>query len=558
MADDLELWDVARRARAGRLLADVLRAKGDADELARTLAPDGPGPGVRYHGYDRTLIAPKRREPYQARFATFEAFVTTLEEGDPGALELGCELLARLEPEAVLPVAQLLLEGIDGRPRWSALEASLGRALGACASFETWQLLLTHEDGASSSAGIASHDYAGGVDDAWTRVRGADLDDPRVRIRTLPFVSYLLRHDRERAFALTVELLEASHHVVVFATHALAGLGAEGRDVLVKRLLATPSGVVLDFARRFAVRVLLEDDTSATLDRLGGESALRTDEPRRDALVDWLAHDVWRTKTSGGPRGWLSADPRFATLLAFVVAEDRRRDHVATARDLLKTLPPARRPAAKKRARATTLVQPTPSPGLVREMETMRDRLARLVAHLARHDYRFVERRPLVPPRAKDLAALARLEKKVVVPASIACFWRTVGGVDLRGTAPTWPRSAYLFDDVPEPVWRTDPLVVAPAAEVVATTLDEHSEAPFALVLAPDAVGKAGHSGGTETLWLPQRTEADATFDGSDETFLARLRRALEWAGFPGLAELETREPLPEKWLAAAREASRG
>lgn len=581
MSDDLTLWDPALRIRAAALLAEPLRARSDeADTIARSLAPDGPGPGVRYHAYEGSLGSPRRYEPYQARFESIGMLLALLETGDPGAIELACEILGRLDPEAVLPAATLLLAPAadePSRPVWTHLGAALGHALGRASSEESFRLLVDHPDVPHLRDGLATHGFSGGVAEAWSIVEAADVAreelDPRVRVQALPLVSYLLRHDAERAYPFVVRLLDASHEVVVFAAHSLAAIAPAGRDVLVARLAAAPAGSPLDFAQRCAVRLLLEDDALAVIDRLGGLEHLASAEgrPRLDALMDWLAHDTWRRKTEGGPRGWLAADPRFAKLLVGLSKDAAQRERAAMARDLLRTLPPELRAttsagskktkAGASRAARATPEQPAPSAALVREMENTRDRLTRLVAHLSRTKYRFADRkRALVAPRAKDLASLARLERMVVVPASLACFWRVVGSVDLRGTAPAWPVTAYLgFEGAREPVWQSDPLVVAPAADVVSATLEEHAEPPFALHLAPDALGKAGYSAGLTTIWLPQETTDDARIEGGEETFLAHVRRALAWAGFPGLGDERALagRAAPEAWLEEAREASR-
>ncbi|MBX3247826.1 MAG: hypothetical protein KF901_11660 [Myxococcales bacterium] len=189
----------------------------------------------------------------------------------------------------------------------------------------------------------------------------------------------------------------------------------------------------------------------------------------------------------------------------------------------------------------------------IAEMEALGAALRRLVTFLKTTGYRFAEpRRALTAPTAADRKALARLEKHLPLPPVLATFWRTAGAVDLRGHHPDWARATDLHaKGAREPVWLADPLVIAPAAHVIADALEEHDDAPLALHLAPDALGKAGYSSGMLTIWLPADAE-DPSLEGANETLLAHLRRALAWAGFPGFASVDER---PEAWLAAARAA---
>jgi hypothetical protein len=142
----------------------------------------------------------------------------------------------------------------------------------------------------------------------------------------------------------------------------------------------------------------------------------------------------------------------------------------------------------------------------------------------------------------------------VAVPVALATFWRVVGGVDLRGRHPDWSVDAWLgFPGAREPVWLTDPLVVAPAADVLSEALEDASEPPFWLHFAPDATGKAGFSGGALGVWAPDAA-ADPALQGAGGTFLGHLERAWVWGGFPGFADIGER---PEAWLDLLRAATR-
>ncbi|MCA9488565.1 MAG: hypothetical protein KC621_01540 [Myxococcales bacterium] len=544
-------WDPALRARVGASLADRLRPHAiEADTVARGLAPDGPGPGRRFHDYGETL-SPSKRTPYQRRFDGPEELLALLEEGHPGAIELGLEILSQLDPEACVAPAEALLAL---RP-WNDLGSTLARVLGRCASEHSFRLLVDHPDAPYLRGGLASHGWPGGVDEAWALVRAVDWSadvEPRTRDATLPAFGYLLRHDRERAFPAVVALL-ASPDGQLWATHALFAIDPEGRDVLVAELARAAPGEKLGFAQRHAVKVLLERDPTTVVTALGGEGSLTTPggRPRLAALLEQLRVDTWVPRPEG-KRGWLTADPAFARLCAGLKG-DADRSLAALARDLLGALPKELRPKTPRAPKKVLPVQVAPDPALVERMERTRDQLDRLVAHLRATGYRFAAPKHVrIPPRSKDLAALKRLEKQVVVPPSLAAFWRIVGSIDLRGQHPSWPVGAWLgFPGQREPVWTTDPLVVAPAADVIAEAQEEHAAPPMLLSFAPDDVGKAGWSGGAIGLWLPQDA-ADPALEGADGTWLGHLERALAWAGFPGFASIED---APHDWIEATRSA---
>jgi hypothetical protein len=520
-----ESWDPARRVSAGTMLGKILR--GDP-ERARAFASG--------------LSA------YQVAFPDLAAFIAAVEAGGPGALELALPIAAALDPESVVEPARVLL---PGRP-WRKLGSALAKALGEASSEESFALLLDSPRVPYLRDGLAKNRYAGGVSRAWAAYRavgGLDREGltPEERVDTEPVLSYLLRHDREAAFAELVRLVRSERGGTPFVAHSLAGQDPDGHAVLLAQLENVAPSERLTFAQKLAVKLLLEKDASTAVDRLGGAPFLGTSpgRPKLSALLDWIRDDTWRIK-----KGWLASDPRIAQLCAGLKG-DADRPLAALAADLVRTLPPELRPKSPRQVRKPPTEQTAPDPRLIAELETIRAALERLVAHLKAIEYRFAQpRRALVPPSASDLKALARLEKKVVVPAALAAFWRTVGSVDLRGWHPTWSLTTYLgFDGATEPVWLVDPLVIAPATAVIAQALEEAAEPPFPLHVAPDAVGKAGYSGGLLTLWLPQNG-ADPQFDASNDTLMASLRRSMAWAGFPGFAAIADR---PDSWIAAAR-----
>ena len=547
------------RRDAGAVLSAALRLRrAEVHALGCALAPEGPGPGVRFGDYADGSEAPAKLTAYSQRFSAPEEFFALVEEGDPGALVFGFELAARLDPEVALPAARLLLP----RAPWPLLGQALGHALGACHSEESFRLLLDHRDVPFLREGLASSRYAGGVPEVVAALDEVALHepalDPRVRAQALPLLSYLQRHDPDAAFARLVALVDVDGEVSVYASHSLAARD-DGRALLVARLRAVPPGAPLAYAERLAVRVLLEVDAPRALDALGGGEFLQSEpgRPRLRALLDWLRADAFRRPTEPS-QGWLNADPRFPPLLTSL-ARDPDRAVASLARDLRAKLPASAPPGGRRSARGATPGAPTvpaasPSDALVAEVTSMRDALARLVAHLRATGYRFASpRSALVAPRAKDLAALAKLEKVALVPPSLALVWRTLGGIDLRGEHPSWVKPAYLgFRGNSEPVWLTDPLVIAPAADAIQSALDEGVAPPLVLPLAPDALAKAGYSGASFDLELPGLDTGPHGVAPLDAALLEHMRRALAWAGFPGFARLDD---APGPWLAAARRA---
>ncbi len=543
---------------AESLLASLLRSRStEADGVARTLAPDGPGPGRRFQE-----DASSRPVAYQAKFREIEELAVLVAAAHPGALVFALEVLAELDPEAALPaVATLIMTGPN-----AALGAALSRVLGRTASEHGFRLLIDHPAVPYLRRGLATQGWPGGVSEAWALLQQVDFFapalDPHSRDRTLPALSYLLRHDPGSGFAAARTLLPAPH-ANLYVAHLLGRMEPQGRDVLVEDLLSAPLGGPLRFSQRLGLKILFERDVLRVVDTLGGEERLRAPEarPRLLALLDWLRSDTWARPQDGGSRGWLAADLRIIRLVAELKA-DSEREVAGLARDLLATLPkdtlqaalppkPSRTPA-KSPARSRP-VQPPPDPQLLTEMEAIRLELEGLVARLRSSGYRFAApKAAYVPPRRLDLAALDRLEKRVVVPPVLATFWRVVGSVDLRGHDPHWARPAFLgFSGVAEPVWLTDPLVIAPAASVVTDALEEGLEPPLSLVLGPDALAGAGYSAGVRTLALPQKA-TDPTVIGLERPLLAHLRFALAWGGFPGFVTLPDR---PDSWIAKIRPA---
>jgi hypothetical protein len=558
MSDEptIESWDPTLRAEIGHALADRLRADVErAHAIGIELAPEGTGAGVRFTRYE-VHLAHGRAVAYRTAFPSLEPFLVLLDAGDPGAIELGFEIASRIDPEPLVPLAARLLPAGP----WKGLGRTLGRTLGLVATEASFELLIEHGRVPYLRDGLYRHGWPGGVERAWEVVRAAgDLHgaiDPWLRVQTEPVIAYLAHHDPARSLPFLAGLRRG---LPMFAARRLRAIGTEASlAVLFDALASTPATDRLDAFAREALVMLFERDPTTIVDRLGGLPFLASPDGRMRAreVAEELGRDTWRKPEPS--RGWLRADPRFAEILA-VLRSDPDREVAGRARDLLATLPqapkPAKKPATKKAVKGPL------DAALVAEMERVRTELERLVTHLRKIGYRFVRPRSvLTRPSAADRRAITKAEKALgALPPVLEAFFTIVGSVDLRGQDPRWSRPASLeLPGVVEGagVWQTDPLAIAPASVVLRDALEEASEPPFRLAIAPDATGKAGYSGGALVIWLPSEG-VDPRIEGGDrtETLREHLARALDGGGMLGWDAIA--EP-PAAWIAAARTAARG
>lgn len=546
-------WDPSLRRSAGSSLASILRAHAErALSTARALAPQGSGPGVRFRVYEKGLAAAKSEVRFQDMFADLDAFLERLDAGDAGAIEMGLAVAHRLDAEAAVPVAEALL----AEPPWNGLGSALARALGASASARAFELLVAHARAPYVCGGLATVRFAGGVERARAElVALGDLSrldlPPRDRVVAESLLLYLVRFDREPTVRLLAALFDSSSPLAPFAGRALLGEGDGPGLAILAASLDTPSPQrhTLDFA----VRALLHTDPSTTVDALGGEAFLSTAEgaARASTLLKVLFRDAADGKAGRRTEGWARRDPRFRD-----VAEPHRKDREL--KDIVAALFPPERPAPKRAA--PRRAAPEPKAAWIASMRDVRASLERLVAHLRGEGYRFAAgRHALRAPTGKTLRAIAAIERAAgPVPAALRAFWAIVGAVDLRGEDPRWPRRAVVGRSVPSveaDLWLTDPLVVAGAEAVSLELEDVVRDAPNALSIAPDRLGKAGYSAGELRVWLPAKDD-DPILEGGEvdgERFTGYVARALGWAGFPGFGAIAER---PEAWLAAARAAA--
>lgn len=160
-------------------------------------------------------------------------------------------------------------------------------------------------------------------------------------------------------------------------------------------------------------------------------------------------------------------------------------------------------------------------------------RIAELVDRLRALGYVFDRPDEVFPgpdPLASDV--ILRIESSVgELPLALKLFWTRIGSVDLTGSHPVWP----------DPPVYLDQLVVFPP-ETGTYYLDDYlngEPGPFEVVVAPDYFHKADVSGGPPyTVSVPATAEDPSlNWAPTSQTFLEHIENALQFGGFPGLAE---------------------
>jgi len=164
-----------------------------------------------------------------------------------------------------------------------------------------------------------------------------------------------------------------------------------------------------------------------------------------------------------------------------------------------------------------------------------------LVDRLTQSGYCFAAKRPFVPPRSEIASQLKELAaSKVHVPIALQAWLLEVGGVDLRGSHPQWPRSAYsgICDESSpdaEPLY-TDPLFLDADLASLSEQMADDPRSIERIDIAPDDVTKANVSGGGPIAIACDRPAFDNVLIGQHGSFtiLSYLNHAFRWGGFPG------------------------
>ncbi|MGH7296917.1 MAG: hypothetical protein ACRELB_18400 [Polyangiaceae bacterium] len=181
-------------------------------------------------------------------------------------------------------------------------------------------------------------------------------------------------------------------------------------------------------------------------------------------------------------------------------------------------------------------------------MRLVRGDLERLADGLAARGYRFDNPRGPLGPLGKGVAdRLRRLEAiSGPLPLSLWSALAHLGACDFSGDHPDWPHSANVGirpARSDEDAWLTDPFVLLDVKYLLEQALDHQPhDAPFDLVFSGDALTKAGYSGGTYAIAVPNDAP-DARIIGEPRrrSFIAHLALALRHGGLAGWAGIRGR-----------------
>jgi hypothetical protein len=531
MKPPFDKWDVTD---AERILADAMvhhraRALAEARSLDAATVGTNRVPPVNRHG----------RSPGRQRFAdafpSWNAFVAAVRsDADPGAVELALQLLSLVAPDEVLPVVQKILAVSP----WNEMGSAVGHALGRVDDTAAVKLALAHADVPYVMDGVASSICARAWPIVLARLKGSRvMNTSRAHPRSETYViesviAYFGNHHVEAAWPVLSRLYAESidEYVLLASGHVLIAWGDERSLVLLKKDIGSRS------ARRrfFAVRAHLYDGESQAMDALGGLEALG--RPSGRVLADELMEQVWHrardAKKATGGRGGI-ADKRYLDL-ALTWVKDKRM--IGICRYVLDCWDKRQVAAAKKRLLESGKVKkPAPPPKLAasdvaamrRSMKKARKNLERIVVELEKLGYAFDAKTPLGKPAS--LKTVSAIEKAIggPLPVSLRMALLEIGSCDLTGTFPGHEASL-----------ETDAFVLGNASEILEDALENAGgEARWPLAFAPDAVGKAGFSGGQETILVPDES-LDAPVEGvkGKPLMLDRLRQVFRYGGFPGLA----------------------
>jgi uncharacterized protein (TIGR02996 family) len=194
-------------------------------------------------------------------------------------------------------------------------------------------------------------------------------------------------------------------------------------------------------------------------------------------------------------------------------------------------------PTGRKRARRVAR-------GLMRRV---RSNVKHLVRRLREIGYRFTfpeSASVRVSSEQFDRIVEFQRQKRWTFPVSLTAFLLEVGSVNLMGTHPQWPFTAYYFDDIERsmPYCLTDPLVVDATALVNLLPFEfKEIGKDLRIEVAPDDHHKSRVSGCGCQAVIFKRNAVEATIeDGGrgrpDREFVAFLENAFAWCGFPGFA----------------------
>lgn len=528
MQGPFSAWSFAEPAAR---LARVLEARrADAATCAATMAttPHGLIVKAEVNVYtDRTIAA--RSRPFPEVFAGFEAFLDAVRAEEPGALEAGLEIVSRIAPQELIPIVEPLLEG---KP-WNEMGHRIGAALARVDDVRAIDLVLAHEDVPYVRMGIKGSVCAAAQEVVRARLERSvalaepwtPCDDRRETMLVEDILAYLGRHRVERAWSLVARLYELhpDGYVRLGAGHALLEWGDERSLDLLARFITD------DVHRRlfFAVRALHRRHGVGIVTVLG-------ETVRADVR---LAQEVLHQIAELAPREEPFTDEALLALALHWVGDRQVKDDAQWVldrfpRDAVKE---AKARLNKQKKPGSRPKKPTKAEiaAVRRVVERARSTLERLVEGLRAIGYRF-EHEPPLPPREDRTKLLDEVERALEgsLPVSLRIALEILGGTNLMGTFPGHPRDL-----------ETDPFVLIHPKVALDQALDEGGrEAQVSLAIAPDAIGKAGFSGGQEVVLVPSPA-LDAPVLGvpGEPLFLDRLSELLRSSGFARLTGLDAK-----------------
>ena len=179
-----------------------------------------------------------------------------------------------------------------------------------------------------------------------------------------------------------------------------------------------------------------------------------------------------------------------------------------------------------------------PGVTLQSRVETLGRRIAIARGRLSQRGFRFDHPEEVFPgPEHDSQGAIDQIESAAgVLPQALKLFWLRVGSVNFSGQHPKWSGCDYLDQLVVFP-----PSVALAELEEFLADREERMRAnfPYSVPIAPDIFHKTDVSGGPPySLAVPATAEDPPLLDALPAlSFLGHVERALQYAGFPGLAD---------------------
>jgi hypothetical protein len=528
MKPPFEAWDITKVACS---LGDATerhheRCAAEAKALDAALVGTARVPPVSRYADSPDRV--RHRVRFADAFATWKDFVSAVRGGeDPGALELALSLVAKVAPGEVLPIARAILEV---KP-WREMGNRVGGALAQVDDPAAIDLALAHAEKPYVMSGVSGSLCARAWPKVMARLEASPvMDTTRTHPRSESYlaeylIAYFGKNRTEEAWPLLARLYEDSvdKYVVLATGHALVSYDDDRSLALLRGSLGSRG----EHHRFFAVKAHLRKGDARAVDALGGLDALRS--PSGKAVARELMEQVWNAARDAKRP---IEDARYLELALGWVKDRTMKGVSQYVLDLFGKRAVA---AAKKRLeKAGKLTKPVrlPQPkradilAMRRALVAARKNLERIVAELRALGYAFDAKVPLGKPA--PMKTVRAIEKAVggPLPLSLRTAFTVIGACDLTGSFPGHPRSL-----------ESDAFVLVDAREALEEALEMGGgEAQVSLALAPDAVAKAGFSGGREEMLVPDAS-LDAPIVGvpGEPLLLGRLREVFGYGGFPGL-----------------------